>query len=99
MTEETKNKLQRVMSLICAALFIVATALGIPVSDSLLNVGQGRGGSLDISDECEEEVKDIPVFGDVSDSCKKEIKNLHRKIHHIEDLCNGEEENNARDTN
>jgi len=98
MMEETKNKLQRVMSLICAALFIVATALGIPVSDSLLKVGQGKGGSLDISDECEAEVKDIPVFGDVSDYCKKEIKNLHRKIHHIEDLWN-KEENNARDTN
>lgn len=86
-----EDKLKKVMTLLCAALFVVATALGIPVSESLLNVGQqqqrGKGGSLRISDECEEEIKDIPIYGDVSEPCKKELTKLHRKIERVENLC------------
>jgi len=86
-----EDKLKRVASMVAVILFIVATALGIPVSDSILKVGQRSGGSLGISDKCEEEVKNIPVFGDVSDQCKKEIKSLHRRVHHIESLYDKEE--------
>lgn len=85
-----EDKLKRIVSFLCAALFVVATALGIPVSESLLKQQQ-KSSSLDISDECEAEIEDIPVYGDISEPCRKEVKNLHRKLEHIEGLCSKEE--------
>jgi hypothetical protein len=96
------DMLKRIVSALCAVLFIVATALGIPISESLLEVGQQpqqpkKGGSsmLRISDECEEEIKDIPIYGGVSDACDKELEKLHKlheKLHRIEALDKEEEE-------
>lgn len=89
------DKLKRIVSAVCAALFVVATALGIPVSESLLNVGQPqqkKGSRLGITDECEAEIQDIPVYGDISKQCKEELEKLDRRIHHIESLCKLEKE-------
>ena len=87
------EKLQRVSSWIAVILFIVGTALGLPVSDTLLNVGQQQGKKgLALSDDCEAEIKDIPIYGDISEPCEKELENLHRKIHHIENLTKDKEE-------
>lgn len=96
MTNETNegDMPKRIVSALCAVLFIVATALGIPISESLLEVGQPKkgGSSMRISDECEEEVKDIPIYGGVSDACDKELEKLHKKLHRIEALDKEEEE-------
>jgi hypothetical protein len=92
------DMLKRIVSALCAVLFIVATALGIPISESLLEVGQQPqqpkkgGSSMRISDECEEEIKDIPIYGGVSDACDKELEKLHKKLHRIEALDKEEEE-------
>lgn len=88
---DNEDKLKRVMTLLCAALFCVATALGIPVSDSLLKVGQKRG-SLSVSEDCTAEIRDIPIYGDVSEACKKELSTLQRKLHYIENQCSKKEE-------
>lgn len=89
-----EDKLKRILSAICAALFVVATALGIPVSESLLNVGQPqqKKGGMGISDECEAEIRDIPIYGDISKQCKEELVKLDRRVHHIESLCKLKEE-------
>lgn len=84
------DKLKRIVSAICAALFVVATMLGIPVSESLLNVGQPqqkKGSRLSVSDACEAEIQDIPVYGDLSKQCKEELERLDRRVHRIESLC------------
>lgn len=76
--------IKRISSWIAVVLFLVGTALGLPVSDALLNVGQqGKRGGLDLSDDCEAEIKDIPIYGDISEPCERELENLHRKIEYI----------------
>ena len=88
------EKLQRVSSWIAVILFIVGTALGLPVSDTLLNVGQQQGKKgLALSDDCEAEIKDIPIYGDISEPCERELENLHRKIQYILNKDKREEEN------
>lgn len=90
MMKENGDRLKRIVSAICAALFVVATALGIPISESLLNVGQPQqqksGGGLGVSGECEEEIENIHIYGDISEQCKKELDKLNRRLHHIENL-------------
>ena len=83
----TTEEVKRVAALITAVLFLVGTALGIPISgDEANNEGQEKRNSsinLALSDGCEAEVKDIPVYGDISEQCEEELTNLHRRLHHI----------------
>jgi len=89
MTED--GKLKRIVAFVSAALFALATLLGIPISE---DVGRKKSSiNLSLSDDCEAEIKDIPIYGDISEPCEKELENLHRKVHHIENLTKDKEEN------
>lgn len=95
--EDKDSKLKRVAALITAVLFAVSTALGIPISWGEKNEGH-ISSNLALSDDCEAEVKDIPIYGDISEPCEKELTNLHRRLHHITNKLSksrdvGEEEN------
>lgn len=89
MTED--GKLKRIVAFVSAVLFALATLLGIPISE---DVGRKKSSiNLSLSDDCEAEIKDIPIYGDISEPCEKELENLHRKVHHIENLTKDKEEN------
>ena len=76
-----EDKLKRAVAWLSALLFVIATALGVPLGDG---TGQKKNSkSITISDGCEAEVKDIPVYGDISEQCEEELTNLHRRLHHI----------------
>jgi hypothetical protein len=89
-TEDGKDdKLKRVTALITAVLFAIATALGIPISE---DAGRKRSSiSLSLSDDCETEVKDIPIYGDISEPCEKELTNLLRRLNYIENSLRKDE--------
>lgn len=79
-----EDRLKRVIAWLSALLFVIATALGVPLGDG---TGQKKNSkSLTISDECEAEIKDIPIYGDISKQCKEELEKLDRRLHHVENL-------------
>jgi hypothetical protein len=78
----SEDKVKQLLSVVVAFLFVVCSFLGIPVEQ--IKMPTTKQTRLGVSDECEDEIKELPVMGVLSDECEKEATVLHKKLHNIE---------------